>query len=72
MSEKIKLTPDEFSFLSLFQTVTTAVARDCIIDDKADRVIFVVHKGQMVMTIGKGGPDIKKIQNRILKKIHMV
>ncbi|MBA3977674.1 MAG: NusA-like transcription termination signal-binding factor [Nitrosopumilus sp.] len=72
MSEKIKLTPDEFSFLSLFQTVTTAVARDCIIDDKADRVIFVVHKGQMGMAIGKGGSNIKQLQNVIPKKIELV
>ena len=72
LSEKIKLTPDEFSFLSLFQTVTTAVARDCIIDDKVDRVIFVVHKGQMGMAIGKGGSNIKQLQNVIPKKIELV
>ncbi len=72
MSEKIKLTPDEFSFLSLFQTITTAVARDCIIDEKMDRVIFIVHKGQMGMAIGKGGSNIKQLQNIITKKIELV
>ena len=72
MSEKIKLTPEEFSYLSLFQTITTAVSRDCIIDDKMDRVIFVVHKGQMGMAIGKGGTNIKQLQNAITKKIELV
>lgn len=72
MSEKIKLTPDEFSYLSLFQTVTTAVARDCVIDDKMGRVIFVVNKGQMGMAIGKGGSNIKQLQNVIPKKIELV
>ena len=71
MSEKIKLTPEEFSYLSLFQTITTAVSRDCIIDDKMERVIFVVHKGQMGMAIGKGG-NIKQLQNAITKKIELV
>jgi len=72
LSEKIKLTPEEFSYLSLFQTITTAVSRDCIIDDKMERVIFVVHKGQMGMAIGKGGTNIKQLQNAITKKIELV
>ena len=72
LSEKIKLTPDEFSYLSLFQTITTAVSRDCIIDEKMDRVIFVVNKGQMGMAIGKGGSNIKQLQNAISKKIELV
>jgi transcription termination/antitermination protein NusA len=72
LSEKIKLTPDEFSYLSLFQTITTAVARDCVIDDKMERVIFVVNKGQMGMAIGKGGYNIKQLQNVITKKIELV
>lgn len=72
MSEKIKLTPDEFRLLSLFQTITTAVARDCIIDDKMERVIFVVNRGQMGMAIGKGGSNIKQLQNVITKKIELV
>jgi len=70
--KKIKLTPEEFSYLSLFQTITTAVSRDCIIDDKMERVIFVVHKGQMGMAIGKGGTNIKQLQNAITKKIELV
>ncbi|MDQ6723803.1 MAG: NusA-like transcription termination signal-binding factor [Thermoproteota archaeon] len=72
MSDKIKLTPDEFSYLSLFQTITTAVSRDCIIDEKMDRVIFIVHRGQMGMAIGKGGSNIKQLQNAITKKIELV
>ncbi len=72
MSEKIKLTPDEFRLLSLFQSITTAVSRDCVIDEKMDRVIFVVNKGQMGMAIGKGGSNIKQLQNAISKKIELV
>jgi N utilization substance protein A len=48
------------------------VSRDCIIDDKMDRVIFVVHRGQMGMAIGKGGSNIKQLQNAITKKIELV
>lgn len=72
MSEKIKLSPDEFRLLSLFQNVTTADARDCLIDEKMERVIFVVNKGQMGIAIGKGGSNIKQLQNVINKKIELV
>jgi len=72
VSEKIKLSPDEFRLLSLFQSITTADARDCIIDDRMERVIFVVNKGQMGMAIGKGGSNIKQLQNVINKRIELV
>ena len=51
MTEKIKLTSDELRLMSLFQNVTAAVARDCIVDEKMDRVIFIVNKGQMGLAI---------------------
>lgn len=72
MSDKIKLSPDEFRLLSLFQSVTSADARDCILDEKMERVIFVVNRGQMGMAIGKGGSNIKQLQTVINKKIELV
>jgi N utilization substance protein A len=72
VSEKIKLSPDEFRLLSLFQSVTSADARDCILDDKLERVIFVVNRGQMGMAIGKGGSNIKQLQTVINKRIELV
>ena len=69
---QIKLTSDELRLMSLFQSVTSATARDCILDEKMDRVIFVVNKGQMGLAIGKGGSTIKQLQNVIVKKIELV
>jgi transcription termination/antitermination protein NusA len=69
---EIKLTSDELRLISLFQSITSATARDCIVDDKMDRVIFVVNKGQMGLAIGKGGSTIKQLQNMVAKKIELV
>jgi N utilization substance protein A len=69
---EIKLTSDELRLMSLFQSITSATARDCIVDEKMDRVIFVVNKGQMGLAIGKGGVTIKQLQNVIAKKIELV
>jgi N utilization substance protein A len=72
MTEKIKLTPDELRLISLFQSITSASARDCVVDDKMERVIFVVNKGQMGLAIGKGGATIKQLQNVVAKKVELV
>src|ERR671931_2760404 len=72
MTEKIKLTSDELRLMSLFQNVTSATARDCIVDNKMDRVIFVVNKGQMGLAIGKGGTTIKQRQNVVTRKVELV
>ena len=72
MTEKIKLTPDELRLISLFQTISSASARDCIVDDKMERVNFIVNKGQMGLAIGKGGATIKQLQNVVAKKVELV
>ena len=72
MTEKIKLTSDELRLISLFQSITSATARDCVLDDKMDRVIFIVNKGQMGLAIGKGGTTIKQLQNVVARKVELV
>ena len=72
MTEKIKLTSDELRLISLFQSITSASARDCIVDEKMERVIFIVNKGQMGLAIGKGGATIKQLQNVVAKKVELV
>jgi N utilization substance protein A len=69
---EITLTSDELRLMSLFQSITSATARDCIVDEKMDRVIFVVNKGQMGLAIGKGGSTIKQLQNVVARKIELV
>jgi N utilization substance protein A len=69
---EIKLTSGELQLMSLFQSVTGATARDCIIDEKLDRVIFVVNKGDMGLAIGKNGATIKTLQDIVGKKIELV
>jgi transcription termination/antitermination protein NusA len=72
MTEKIKLTSDELRLISLFQSITSAIARDCVVDEKMERVIFIVNKGQMGLAIGKGGATIRQLQNVVAKKVELV
>ena len=72
MTEKIKLTSDELRLMSLFQSVTSVTARDCVVDDKMERVIFIVNRGQMGLAIGKGGATIRQLQNVVTKRVELV
>ena len=72
MTETIKLTTDQIKLMSLFQNVTGATARDCIEDEKLDRVIFVVNQGKMGLAIGKGGTTIKNLQNVVKRNVELV
>ena len=72
MTQSIKLTTDQMRLMSLFQNVTGATARDCIEDEKQDRVIFVVNTGKMGLAIGKGGIHIKSLQNIVKRNVELV
>ena len=72
MTQDIKLTTDQMRLMSLFQNVTKATARDCIEDEKLDRLIFVVNEGKMGLAIGKGGSHIKSLQNKINRNVEIV
>ena len=72
MTQAIKLTTDQMRLMSLFQNVTGATARDCVEDEKQNRVIFVVNNGKMGLAIGKGGSHIKSLQNIVKKNVELV
>ena len=56
----------------MFQNISGATAKDCVIDPKVERVIFVVNRGEMGLAIGKSGETIKKVQKAIGKQIELV
>jgi len=72
MTQSIKLSTDQMRLISLFQNVTKATARDCLDDEKQDRVIFVVNEGKMGLAIGKGGSNIKSLQNILKRNVELI
>ena len=72
MTQSIKLTTDEMRLMSLFQSVTKVTARDCLDDQKYDRIIFVVNEGKMGLAIGKNGSNIKALHNILKRNVELV
>jgi transcription termination/antitermination protein NusA len=68
----IKLTSDQLGLISIFQNMSGATVRDCIVDDKGGRLIFIVNKGQMGLAIGKRGATIQNIERVVKKPIEVV
>lgn len=56
----------------MFQGMTGAMARDCVIDEKRNRLIFVVAKGHMGLAIGKEGAAVKKIERAVRRPVEVV
>ncbi len=67
----IRLTVDEMSYISLFESITGATAKDCVISENGT-IIFVVKQGDMGLAIGKNGSNIKKLRNYLSKPVEIV
>ena len=69
---EVRLTEDCMRLISQFESLTGAGSRDCVIDERNDRLIFVVNPGDMGLAIGKKGASIKKASEVMGKKIEVV
>ena len=49
----IKFSANEIRYIALFENMTGAMVKDCIIDDEHGKVTFVVKNGDMGLAIGK-------------------
>lgn len=58
--------------MSLFQRVSGATAKDCIVDQKMNRVIFLVSPNEIGLAIGRKGACVKTIENMIRRPVEIV
>ena len=72
VEEGIKLTDEEMRLIVLFEGLTRAEVKDCVIDKERNRVIFVVKEGFMGLAIGRRGTNIRRIKRLIGKDVEVV
>ena len=72
MATGIKLTSREMRYIALFQSITGATVKDCIIDNDLNRIIFVVKEGSIGMAIGKKGKNIHTLEKMTGKKHEVI
>jgi len=69
---EIVLNEQSLQLMAQFEQLTGAGSRDCIIDDRNERLIFVINPGEMGRAIGKQGSSIKKASEDLGKRIEVV
>ena len=72
MATGIKLTSREMRYIALFQSITGATVKDCIVDSDLNRIIFVVKEGSIGMAIGKRGKNIHTLEKMTGKKHEVI
>lgn len=66
----VKLSAESIRFLTLFENLTGASVKDCLVYD--EKVVFVVKKGHMGVAIGKGGINVERAKELIGKRIEII
>jgi len=68
----IVLTENELRLMSLFSTFTGISPRDCVIDDKFDRVIFVVDEGTKLPNDKIGREAVNYMRRKVNRDVEVV
>ncbi|MEM1689655.1 MAG: NusA-like transcription termination signal-binding factor [Candidatus Hadarchaeales archaeon] len=69
----IKLTSEELKYMGLFERITGAAAKDCVIDDVSQSLVtFVVDRDKISEAIGKRGSKIKLLGKMLGKDVEVV
>jgi len=72
MSRGIRFTNREMRFIALFESITGATVRDCIIDDENNRIIYIVKEGEMGIAIGKRGKNVSLLEKMTGKRHEII
>jgi N utilization substance protein A len=66
----IKLDTDSMRFVALFENITGAIVKDCIVS--VNKVVFIVKEGQAGLAIGRAGSNVISLQNKLRKRIEII
>ena len=67
---KIIFDSEAMKVMSLFETLTQAKLKDCILEH--DHVIFIVQENEIGKAIGKQGSNVKRLEKALNRKIKIV
>lgn len=67
MTVKIKYDFNLIKFISMFESLTKASVKDCFM--QGEKLVFIIKENQIGRALGKGGSNIKRLENTFKKKI---
>jgi len=72
MSSGIRFTSREMRYIALFESITGATVKDCVVDEDLNRIIFVVKEGDVGVAIGRKGKNIHLLERMTGKKHEII
>jgi len=63
----VTLSNDDIKRISLFESMTGALAEDCIVE--GDRLAFIVKEGDVGRAIGRNGETIRRVREAFGKRV---
>ena len=66
---KIVYDMEVMQIISMFEQMTGAHVKDCIMGDP---VVFVVHEAEIAKAIGKGGKHVRDLERKLKKRVKIV
>jgi N utilization substance protein A len=73
---RVTLSDTARRFIALFEDVTGATARDCLVydgeDEGSERVAFLVSAGEMGQAIGPGGKRVQRLTDKLGREVTLV
>ena len=68
----VKLEAEEIGCIGVFESLTGAKVRDCVVDRAENKVTIVVKKGDGGLAIGKKGANINKVEKALKRAVEVV
>jgi N utilization substance protein A len=69
---QIKITPEEFGYMTLLHELTGVHVQDCVIDEENNRVIFLVKPEEIGKAIGPKGIFVQTLKKMLNKNVEIV
>ncbi|AZH26921.1 NusA-like transcription termination signal-binding factor [Haloplanus aerogenes] len=69
---RVTLSDQDRRFITRFEDETGATARDCLVYDDEDRVVFLVVAGEMAQAVGPDGRHVQAVEEALGRTVELV
>lgn len=68
----LTLDTETIRLITLFENITQAPVKDCLVDDCTNTVYFIIEEGKLGVAIGKNGNSVRHAERVIGKTIKLL
>jgi len=69
---RVTLGDEARRYIARFEELTGATARDCLLEDDHDRLVFLVAAGEMADAVGPGGRTVERVEDDLGRDVELV